>query len=328
MSRFGNTEYNANGGATNTQDYKDRESILVGRYAIIEATLGDFGVYEGQYGQNIIPGLDDAEVLEGVICSRTDNGDGEADEKMKVFGWDKWYDRDEEMELVPFDDGGEITTDELGRRVTDEAGGDTYKYQIEAGVLEGRDEPVDIGDVELWLGNGKKARTLAKVFSAEGHDIIDDKDDDRSWLNAEDRGSFNLRDELDGRRVMIWFEQVTLTPDDIDDLDESVTYTDAVVLDAETETPITIINDEEDEDGAESDSSDDGDEDGSDSSGAAESGDSDGEELPGDVDELVDMFARTGQDNRDNVKNIIMDEAPDGYEPDMDYIMDEIQARA
>lgn len=321
MSRFGNTTYNATG-STNTQDYKDREPMLMGRYVILEATLEKVGVYSGNFGKSLILNMDDVEVLEGVITSRTDNGDGEADEKTKLFGWDKWYDRDENMELVPFEEGGEISTDDLGRRVTEEAGGDTYKYEIEGAVLEGRDEPVDIDDRELWLGNGKKSRTLAKVFSQRGHDIIDqdNKRDDREWLNAEDDGDFALRPELEGRRIMFWFEQTTLSADEVDDLDQDVTFTDAVVLDAETETPITIVNDDEEGDAdGDADSTDTDDESG------AESGVTD---LPADVEELVDMFARTGQDDRDSIENIVSEEAPSDYEVDMDLIMSEIEARS
>ena len=326
MSRFGSTDYDATGGGGSSggQDYKDRETILMGSYAIVEATLDTVGVFDGQYGLNIIPGLDDAEVIEGVVTSRVEDKNGEADNKVRVFGWDHWFDRDENMDLEPMVEGGEISTDELGRRVTMEAGGDKYKYQIDEGVLEGRDEPVSIGDVELWLGNGKKARTLAKVLSERGPEIIGDDEDDHAWLDAEDRREFNLRDELQGRRIMFWFEQVTLTPEDIDDLDETITYTDAVVLDAETEAPITIMNDEEDEDSFESDSSDSDDEDDSDNMEGSESGDVDEQELPEDIEELVDMFARTGQSDRDQISNIVNDEAPDGYEPDMEFIMAEI----
>lgn len=330
MSRFGdNTSYNPTG-SSGGSDYKDRESFLMGNYAIIEATLDNVGVYEGNYGMNIILNMDDAEVIEGVTSRRIDNGNGEADDKLKVFGWDKWFDRDEEtMDLIPMDEGGEISTEELGRRVTESAGGDDYKYEIEEGVLEGRDDPVDISDRELWLGNGKKARTLAKVLSQHGHDIIDEdnKRDDRDWLNAETDTDFALRPELEGRRIMFWFEQETVGPDDIDDLDEEVTFTDAVVLDADTEAGITIVNDEEEgaesgADGSESDESS-GSEDGEDAD-EVRTGRGD---LPPDVNELVDMFARTGQDNRESIENIISDEAPDDYSVDMDHVMSEIEAR-
>lgn len=108
---------------------------------------------------------------------------------------------------------------------------------------------------------------------------------------------------------MFWFEQTTIDTEDLDDdQDEEITFTDSVVLDAETEAGITILNgDEEKESGSDSDESDES----SASESGAEGGDAD---LPDDVDELVDMFARTGQDNRDSIENIVSEEAPDDYD--------------
>jgi len=322
MSRFGSTTYNPSGSSASAEDYKDRESILLGKYAIVEATLDSVGVYEGNYGLNMILNFDDAVVREGVIGNRIENGNGEQDDKTKIMGWDRWYDRDEDMNLVPFEEGGEISTDELGRRVTEEHGGDTYKYEIEEGVLEDRDDPAEIGDVELWLGNGKKARTIAKVLSAQGHDVIADKEDDRGWLNAEDRESFQLREELEGRRIMFWFEQTTLSADEIDDLDDDVTFTDAVVLDAESDAPITIPNDA-DGDSSESDGDSSGDSEEANQPDEAEAE----EDFPRDIDELIDMFARTGQDERASVEEMIQNEAPEDYEVDMDAVMAAIENR-
>jgi len=327
MSRFGNnTSYNPTGGST--EDYEERDSILISNYAIVEATLDSVGVYEGSFGASIVLSFDDGEVHEGVLTRRSDDGDGNADDKLKVFGWDQWYDRDENMDLVPFDDGGEITIDNLGHRVTQDAGGDTYRYDIEEGVLEGRDEPVEIGNFEFWMGNGKKARTFAKVLSELGHDVIDEenKRDDREWLSVETDAGFSLREELQGRRLMFWFERETLSPDDMDGLDESVTFTDSVILDGETEAPITIDNgSEEDESGTQSNSSN-AETDGS--SGAVENSQNGNKELPQDVDELVDMFARTGQDDPDSIETIVTEESPADYEVDMDAVMAEVRARS
>jgi hypothetical protein len=321
MSRFGSTSYNPSGSTSDTEDYKERDSILLGKYAILSAEIDSVGVYDGNWGLNMILNFDNAEVVEGVVGNRIENADDEQDDKTKIMGWDRWYDRNDDMELVPFEDGGEISTDELGRRVTEEYGGDTYKYEIEDGILEEEDEPAEIGDVELWLSNGKKARTLAKVLSQKGHDIIEDKEDDRHWLNAADRDTFQLREELEGRRIMFWFEQTTLAAEEIDDLDEDVTFTDAVILDAETEAPITIPNDA---DGGESGDS--GEEE-ADTESETDEADTEEEDFPRDVDELIDMFARTGQDERGSVEELVLDEAPEDYEVDMDAVMGAIESR-
>lgn len=325
-NRFNSTNYNPSSSPTNSSsdDFKDRDSLLLGRYSIVEATLASTSVYDGSYGKSMILNMDDLEVLQGVITERVENGDGVADEKTKIMGWETWFDTDEDMNLIPFDEGGEISIDEVGRRVTQEAGGDQYKYQVQEGVLEDRgDDPVPLGDFDLWLGNGKKARTMAKVLSDHGHDIISeaDKQDDHSWLNADSADEFALRDELEGERIMFWFEQTTLTPDDIDDLDSEVTFTDAVVLDGESETPITIPNSDTTPDE-------------SDDTESVESRNSEPDpdttndaDIPDSVEDLLDMFARTENTERDSVERMVKSEAPDDYEIDLDVMIDEIEAR-
>lgn len=334
MSRFGSTSYNPTGSSGNSSDdYKDREAMLLDKYAIIEANLAEVGVYEGNFGMNIILNMDDAVVREGVLTERVEQPNGEADHKLKVMGWDTWYDRNEDMELVPFEEDEEVDLNGIGRRETETHGGDKYKYSIEEGILEGRDEPVEIGDRELWLGNGKKARTIAKVLSSKGHDIIDEdnKRDDREWLDAENELDFALREELEGRRIMFWFEKTTLSADEIDDLDEDVTFTDAVILDAETEAPITIPNDTDGTDRNDGSGADGTDSDSNDSiDGGVDGADGEGDEpdFPKDVDEMVDMFARTGQTDPDMIGNSIRDAAPDDYEVDMDAVVSAIERRA
>ena len=329
-TRFGTTDYNPTGGSSGGGDYKDRDSMLLGQYAIIEFDLDRVGVYEGNYGKQMILNMDDVEVREGVITERTGDGDGE-EGKLKVYGWDKWYSRDEDtMDLIPFDGSDEITIDELGRRVSEDAGSDTYKYRIEEGILEGRDQPADVGDRELWLSNGKKTRTLAKVLSERGHDIVDDdnKRDSREWLNADDDDEFQLRPELEDRRLMLWFKQTTLEPNDDNDLDEPVTFIDSVLLDAETEAGITIKNDESDGDEADDEAADadDGDDEAAEDAGTEP--DSPDRDYPEDVNQVLDMFSRTGQTDRDSIESIVRDEAPADFDVDMDEIMDEIETRA
>ena len=325
MSRFGSTNYDANGGSTSsTEEYKDRDAMLLGRYAILSVNLDSVGVYDGNYGKNMILNMDDVSVVEGVVTTRTDDGDGNADGKIKVMGWDKWFGRDDEMNLVPFDEDGEVSTDELGRRITEEYGGTDYKYQVESGVLEDRDEPEDIGDAEIWLGNGKKARTLAKVLSARGHDVIDEdnKNDDREWLAAETDEEFELREELQGREIEFWFEETTLKAEEIDDLEDDITFTDSVVLDAESGAPITIPNDS---DGSGSGGGSDASE--GDSSTAEEDAQAESEEYPQELDELIDMFARTEKTEKASIEGMLRDEAPDDFDLDVDAAIDEIERR-
>ena len=297
--------------------------MLLGQYAVLEFDLARVGVYDGNWNQNMILSMDNVEVIEGVIGERID------DDKTKVFGWDKWFDRDEEtMELQPLPGQDEVSEDALPAVESTEAGGNTYRYQIKEGLMEGQDDPVSIGDKELWLTGGKKVRTLAKVLSERGHDIIneDSKNDDFGWLNAESEDEFELREELEGRRIMMWFEDVHVPLEELDDsFDEPLNFIDSVVLDAKTEAGITIKNDESDDGVAESASEETEDAGGDDSEETAESASG---SFPAEISDLIEMFARTGQTNRESIESMVTDAAPSSYEVDMDEVMAAIEAEA
>jgi hypothetical protein len=331
MSRFKSTNYNPTGSASGNSsdgDYKERDSFLLGRMAIITFDLDSVGVYEGNYGQSIILNMDDVEVNEGVLSERLD------DEKIKVFGWDNWFDRDEEtFELEPLPGQDTVSDDDLPSVESQSAGGEKYRYAITDALMEGRDDPVSIGDGELWLSNGKKTRTLAKVLSKKGHDIIDEENEreDRGWLTAESDNEFQLRDELQGRRLMMWFEQVTIPAEEMDeDQDEDITFTDTVLLDADSESGITIANGSGggvvgDTDGGSGNATDAADEPAEGTSGDDSSAEEAG--FPEGIDGLIDVFARNNQSDREKVSNAVKNEAPDDYDVDMGAVMEEINNR-
>lgn len=106
--RFNNTDYVSDPESTGDGDYEERDQLLVGKHAIITAEIGGVGVND-QFGASAVLNLDNVEVIQGVVTDR------EGSAKKKVYGWSNWFDRDEETgELVPFDEGGEISIDELG----------------------------------------------------------------------------------------------------------------------------------------------------------------------------------------------------------------------
>lgn len=335
MSRFKSTDYNPTGsttGSSSSGDYKERDAFLLDRMAIITFELDSVGVYDGNYGQTMILNMDDVEVNEGVLSERLD------DEKIKVFGWDNWFDRDEDtFELQPLPGQDTVKDEDLPSVESQSAGGEKYRYAITDALMEGRDEPVSIGDGELWLTNGKKTRTLAKVLSQMGHDAVSDENEreDHGWLNAETEAEFQLRDELQGRRLMMWFEQVTIPAEDMDDdQDEDITFTDTVLLDAKSESGITIANGDgggtvggDDSTGGGSGNATDAADEPAD---GASGDDSDDEEAsyPNAIDGLLDVFARNNQNDREKVSSAVRNEAPDDYDVDMDAVMAEIQERA
>jgi hypothetical protein len=267
--------------------------------------------YDGQYGEQIILNMDNVEVREGVMSER------EKDGKVKLWGWDQWFDRDPAtQELIPYDEGGEITTDELPRRKTEDAGRNTFRYEITEGLLEGRDDPVEIGDRELWLSNQAKTRTVAKVLSKHGKSIIKNKSDNRDWLSIDSANEdFPLREDLEGRRLMMWFQPTSFTIEEKGE-EKTVTYIDTVILDAETEAGITMLNDESSEQSTIP-------EPGSESESESTTTDtsSNPEDFPPAIQDLVDMFRRTEQTSRESIEPIVNAEAPDGYDVDMDAVM-------
>jgi hypothetical protein len=316
-SRFNNTDYDASGGANN-DDYDNRDGLLVGKYGIVTAVVADVGVND-QFGTSVVFNLDDVEVVEGVVTDR------EGAAKKKVYGWSNWFDRDPETgDLVPFEEGEEISIDVLGRRVTESAGGDKYRYTVEEGVMEGRDDPVSLGDRDYWVSNSKKTRTLCKVLSAHGHDIINEenKREDGKWLNAETGDDFNLRDDIQGRRIMFWYQDDSFTVEE-DGEEEVVEFTDAVVLDEETEVGITIRNgDADQEDLAESESQTET------SDTEEEQEEPETEDFPEDIEDAIRMFARTNQTDKDKLAPLLEDEAPDDYDLDLDAVVAEIKRRS
>jgi hypothetical protein len=312
--RFNNTDYVSDPDSTGGDYDDDRAGLLLGKHGIITAEVAGVGVND-QFGASAVLNLDDVEVIQGVITDREDS------KKKKVYGWSNWFDRDEETgELVPFDEGGEISIDELGRRVTESAGGDTFRYTVEEGVLEGRDDPVSLGDRDYWLSNAKKSRTVCKVLSEHGHDVIneDQKRDDFGWLVPETGDQFNLRDDVEGRRIMLWYQNESFVNED----DELVEFTDAVVLDAETEVGIQIQNGDADTELPETETQT-GDTDETD-----ETEDEDPQDFPEDLDDAIRMFARTNQTDPDKIGPLLEDEAPEDYDLDLDKIVQEIERRA
>jgi len=316
-SRYGNTDYNpsSNSSGSSSNEYKDRVGLKLDKYATIEFTLDRVGLYEDSTGQKMILNMDDVEVIDGIVMDRDDG-------KVKIFGWDQWFDRNPEtMELVPIE-GDEIDRELIPERHSEQFGDNQFRYSLRETVLEADgDDSVEIEDAEFWIGNSTKARTLAKVLSTKGHGMVADKDDDFNWLSVDARNSqFPMREDLEDRRLQLWFQRESFTPDDSD---EEVTYTDAVVLDGKTEAGITIDNNG----GGTGNRSESGN-----SVDSTHSDDSDTQErpngrFPSGVEELIGVFARSGQTNRERVGRMIDAELDDGQTVDMDEVMDKIEAR-
>lgn len=311
------TEYNSGSSGDNDSsgDYEDRPRISMNNRAIISFVPGEISEHTGDYGQNVYVDLDDMELIHGLFYNRTwegpDSIDDYEDKMKKLFGFGGWFETDEHGNLEE-----EIDEKFINHRIKENFGSNEFPYEYIDRVQEG-DDPIEVGNFDMKLTNSTKNRTFLKVLTTAGHDVIDDKDDDFNWV---DDSSVQLRSDLEGRRLILFYKEVTWTPDGDD---ESVTYTDAVVLDAETGAGVTIQNGESDSSGSSgsSGSSNDGD------SGTLGGDDDDGlpEGVPEEADDIIDFMARTGETDPDQVENLVSGEADD-Y--DLDAVVEEVERRA
>lgn len=302
MSRYNNSGSSSNG---DDNDYDDDRVFKLTKYCQIEGEVDRLNQFTGDYGQTGILGYSDLVVLDGMLYERSDDPN-----KVKVFAWDDLYDRDENGDLPE-----DLEVSAAPDRKSEKVAGDTYRYELLDAAIEGRTDPVEVGDVTMFLSNSSASRTLMKTLTTAGHDAVVDKDDDFGWM----LGDLSLRPELEDQEVIQFHVQESWTPPGES---ESVDYTAPTLLDAKTEERITIPNaDDESEQGSLGDTSDEAATD-TQSAGEVPSG------IPEEADGLIDYFARTGEDEADNVEQMLESEVPDMAAVDMDAVMSEIQARA
>jgi len=309
MSLF-STDYNSGSasGGNSGGNYEERDSLKLANYAILSFEVSRLNEYTGsQYGQSVFVDVDDVRVKHGLAYDRFKDDD---DDTVKVFGFGKWFQTNEDGTLAE-----EASEDLINKRISEEFGGEQYPYEYEGHTTEDADEEIELGNMSFSLSNSTKYRTFLKVITEAGHDVIDDKEDDFNWAN-EDR--LSIRDDLEGRRMVLFFKKESFTPDGED---EPITYTDAVVLDANTGAGITIQNGDSDGD----DSSDDESED-EDASGTLGGNDDDSlpEGVPEEADEIIDFMARTEETDPESVDQLVSGEADD-Y--DLDAVVEEVERR-
>lgn len=310
MSLFETDYSSSSSDGGSDQDYEDRTSLKMNNYAFISFTLDRLAYYEGNRGQQLIVDIDDVKVLDGIVMDRGDEGD----DTMKVFGWDTWFQTDENGKLDE-----DIDAEEVPSRHSEKFGTNNFSYSLENAVWE-EDEPMELGNLVMWAGNSTKNRTLLKVVTPNGHDAIEDKEDDYNWINTDD---LELRDDLKGRRIILSYEKVSWDPDD-NDSDEPITYTDAKILDAETFAGITMMN----SDSGSSSSSDSG---SSGSLGSSESGETDlADGIPSELDNIIGFMANTYETEPENVEKLVKGELNASHsmdDVDIGAVVDEIESR-
>lgn len=304
MSRYNNSGGSGNDG---DNDYDDDRVFKLTKYCQIEGTIDRLNQFTGDYGQTGILGYSDVQVLDGMLYERSDDPN-----KLKVFAWDDLYDRNEEGELPE-----DVDTDTAPQRKSEKVAGSTYRYELIDAAIEGRTDPVEVGDITMFLSNSSASRTLMKTLTTAGHDAVVDKDDDFGWM----LGDLSLRPELDERDVIHFHLQESFTPDGES---ESVDYTAPVLLDAKTEERITIPNaDDEDSGSSQAEGGSLGDS--SSSSGdSSSSGGAGVDGIPAEAEDIVEYLKGSGGTDRDSAEQIIGSEVSDMSAVDMDVVMNEI----
>lgn len=312
MSLFAN-DYNSGGSASsNDGDYdnEERESLKLSTYGVVSFKIDRIEQYTGQqYGQSVIVDVDDVQVLDGLAYDRFYQDD---DDTIKVFGYDKWFRTDENGQLDE-----DVDENLVNQRITEEFGGNDYPYDL-MGRTTQEDEPIELGNMTMWLSNSTKNRTFLKVVTEAGHNVVDDKEDDHNWAVEE---NLDLRNDLEDRRIILFYKNASFVPDG---QDEVVEFVDAVVLDEDTRAGITIQNGSSDS----SSSSSSGDDDGESGSLGSSSGDLP-EGVPDELNDIIGFMARTDQTDAEGVQQLVESELDDGEaeDVDLDAVISEIEER-
>lgn len=272
MTRY--NDYSGNGGSTDNDQEFDDITVKLQQYAALKLTPTRVNVTDTDWGDRLIAGFEDTEVLDGIVFQRDDRED-----TWKVFSPKKFFNVGPDGLVYESYDAdndeyeGEMSAEDVlahprVQGFSETFGGDSYWYTpvgvvIEEGGpdiatnddldVETSDDGIVVGESSMLLGNKSWVRTFAKLLSTEGNDIVattenDDGDtvpvsDDHGWLTTDEPA---LREDLDGRALELF-----VIEESADFGDGNITYTTPVLLDSKTGNRVTIDNGISEDDGAE-----------------------------------------------------------------------------
>ena len=175
-------------------------------------------------------------------------------------------------QATPGENGAEYSNEMSAQEILDHPrvvgfsetfGGNDYFYTPVGAIVEGSgdmatnndlevkttSDSIVVGEVSMLLSNSSWVRTLAKLITTDGDDIIAKEEGDygnmvsvtesHGWLTNMDP---ELREGIEGREMELFIIEETAEFDD-----EEVQYTTPVLLDAKTDERITIDNYDGDE---------------------------------------------------------------------------------
>ena len=277
MSRY--NQHSGSGTGSSTSGDFDDITLKLQKYSAIRVTGDRVNAFDSQYGDKFIAGFDDVEILDGIVFQR-DNKPG----TWKVFSPGKFFNVDPDTgkvyeQATPGDNGVEYSNEMSAQEILDHPrvvgfsetfGGNDYFYTPVGAIVEGSgdmatnndlevkttSDSIVVGEVSMLLSNSSWVRTLAKLITADGDDIIAKEEGDNGdmvsvteshgWLTNMDP---ELREGIEGREMELFIIEETAEFDD-----EEVQYTTPILLDGKTGERITIDNFDGDESESESES--------------------------------------------------------------------------
>ncbi|WP_372614457.1 hypothetical protein [Halomonas sp.] len=317
-------------GSGNSKDFDDI-TLKLQKYSAIRVNGKRVNAFDSQYGDKFVIGFDDVEVLDGIVFQRDDKAN-----TWKVFSPGKFFNVDPDTGKVyeqAEEDENEMSAQDILEHprvlgFSETFGSDDYFYTPVGVVLEATediamnedidvestDEPtIVVGEVSMLLSNKSWVRTLAKLLTEQGNNIIEKTENEdgnevavtesHGWLTTMDP---ELRAGIAGREMELFIIEETQ-----DFNGEEVTYTTPILLDSKTGERITIDNldgegddDAQEAEEAPADDADTSDDDSpTDESEADEAADTDDEgddetgsvegEFPDELESLLDYFAKT-----------------------------------
>ena len=271
MSRY--NQHSGSGTGSSTSGDFDDITLKLQKYSAIRVTGDRVNAFDSQYGDKFIADFDDVEILDGIVFQR--------DDKLgtwKVFSPGKFFNVDPDTgkvyeQATPGDNGVEYSNEMSAQEILDHPrvigfsetfGGNDYFYTPVGAIVEGSgdmatnndlevkttSDSIVVGEVSMLLSNSSWVRTLAKLITTDGDDIIAKEEGDygnmvsvtesHGWLTNMDP---ELREGIEGREMELFIIEETAEFDD-----EEVQYTTPILLDAKTGERITIDNFDGDDD--------------------------------------------------------------------------------
>jgi hypothetical protein len=177
-------------------DQKDK-NIKMTHHAAIEGDLVKVFGNENQWGQSLGLSWENVELVDGCLYYDPEKN------KYKVFPW-------KDVVGISPEEADDLTADQANEYLVKNYGSTEKRYELVEAVVPG-DDPVDIGNAVMWYSGSEEygpksaSKTLAKILTEAGHDMVIDEEDCtasdyiKGWLS--DVSAQNvLRPDLQGRR--------------------------------------------------------------------------------------------------------------------------------